>query len=174
MSSGSKPFLPSVVRHLSADNRQSPSAHAKPKRTSMGSPTALIFIVCLLVPSFAHAADIELSGSTFHRERIALPRCPIAFRLIVDSSKLSKEVAYTMQGPHGGRRNGLVRQSRAGSGTSDKVRSTGFAAAGPGRRQKRQGHVKHLSGRQGSRSPARTMKGRLSLPPIWSILAGLR
>lgn len=86
--------------------------------------SVIIAAICLLAAPVAYAADITLSGSAY-RERIVLPpdaalrvelidlakpeavlnsatvvpsgQVPIAFALIVDSSKLSKGEAYAMQ-----------------------------------------------------------------------------
>lgn len=81
--------------------------------------------VCALTSSVTYAADVRLSGSAFYRERIALPQdaslqvelvdlakpeavlgtatvapagqVPIAFGLVIDSSKLPTGQAYAMQ-----------------------------------------------------------------------------
>lgn len=85
----------------------------------------LVAAICFLASPIAHAADMKLSGSAFYRERIALPedatllvelidlampkaalsaatvapagQVPIAFGLVVDSSKFSKGKAYAIQ-----------------------------------------------------------------------------
>lgn len=89
--------------------------------------STLFFVaaICGLASSATYAADLTLSGSAFYRERIALPQdaalqvelidlakpeavlgattvapagqVPIAFGLIIDSSKLSTGQAYAMQ-----------------------------------------------------------------------------
>ena len=92
----------------------------------MKLPPALVAAaICCLASHSAYAADVKLSGSAFYRERIALPQdaallvelidlakpeaalgaatvapagqVPIAFGLVVDSSKLSNGEAYAIQ-----------------------------------------------------------------------------
>jgi putative lipoprotein len=95
-------------------------------RNALKLPSALVAAaICCLASLSAYAADVKLSGSAFYRERIALPQdaalqvelidlakpeialgattvapagqVPIAFGMVIDSSKLSKGVAYAMQ-----------------------------------------------------------------------------
>jgi putative lipoprotein len=92
----------------------------------MKLPPALVAAaICCLVSHGAYAEDVDLSGSAFYRERIALPpdatllvelivlskpnaalgaatvaptgQVPIAFGLVVDSGKFSKGEAYAIQ-----------------------------------------------------------------------------
>jgi putative lipoprotein len=88
-------------------------------------PALAVAAICCLTLHGAYAADVNLSGSAFYRERIALPqgatllvelidvtkpdaalstatvapagRVPIAFSLVVDSNKLWKGGAYAIQ-----------------------------------------------------------------------------
>jgi putative lipoprotein len=90
----------------------------------MKLPSALVAAaICCLASHGTYAADVELSGNAFYRERIALPqdaallvefidlakpkallgcaatvapagKIPIAFDLVVNASKLSKAEVY--------------------------------------------------------------------------------
>ncbi len=92
----------------------------------MKLPTAVVAaVICCLAFQNAEAADVKLSGSAFYRERIALPddaallvelidparpeaalgastvapagQVPIAFELVLDSSKISNGAAYAIR-----------------------------------------------------------------------------